>query len=166
MNTFLEGLAGWENLIRSQLVSNWLMLVSFIKNPPSWLLAVFSRHIYHKWTPTVCCFSSLCTPTHQLVQSTSRFLGKVVYYDNRKSPKLLSRVAVSQTGTLREVQRTLKIASHTSHMLANVCMCSFIQPLVLFKLPQEDIPYTVCVCGLQSVVLISLTDCFQKQCGT
>lgn len=48
----------------------------------------------HTWKPTVDCSSSLCTTTHHLVQSSSRFWGKVVYCDNRKSPKLPSRLPV------------------------------------------------------------------------
>lgn len=52
-------------------------------------------------------------------------------------------------------------------MLADVCMCCFSQPLVLSKLPQGNIPYTIC---MWPVVLASLTDrsgeCFLIYCKT
>lgn len=74
--------------------------------------------------------------------------GKVPYYDNRKSTKLLSSVAASGTGrVIKGLRRTLKIASHTcscgrAHGPPDVSMCSFIKQLVLFKWLQRDVPNT------------------------
>lgn len=128
----------------------------------------------HTWTPTVCCSSSLPTTTLQLVWSASRLLGKVVYCDNRKSPKLLSRVAVSQTGrTLKGVHRGLEIARHTRSWWACSHACRCVQ--VLFHLAtyasqvnREHPILTMYGAWAPAVVLIPLTDtsreCFQIYC--
>lgn len=47
----------------------------------------FWVNIQHTWAPSESCLSLQYSapPTLPMLESTSRFLGKVVYYDNSKS---------------------------------------------------------------------------------